>query len=264
MTPLIALLTEAVGRPINAILPGEGSPYAGRGLSLLARAAALATRVSRDPTKSPTLDLHHLVGAVFAPAEAVLPPAFEPFPPFQPDIRPRARQVLRRRFLVLVKQYGAEVERLSVWADVILGDRLSTAQIPTDIEPDEDLLGFTRYATAFASVIADRAVLAPLAIGLFGVWGSGKSAMIDMINRALEDIDDRAGFNQEEQFWRGIVRITFNAWHYAETNLWASLFVRILEELRKSSACGHTGDTPSRARSAASGVGKGKERSAGS
>ena len=55
--------------------------------------------------------------------------------------------------------------------------------------------------------------------------------MIDMIDAALQDIDARAAFDEEPRFCRGIVRVVFNAWHYAETNLWASLFVRILEAM---------------------------------
>jgi hypothetical protein len=230
--PFLDLLREAVGEFWRNDVPGEGGPLAGRGLSLLQRALALASLVLQPiDYVMGSIDLYHLIGAVFAPPEAALPPAFEPFPAFRFDLPPIARQTLRRRFLVLVAQHPRESERLSVWADVILGERLVTARIPTDLGPSEDLLGFSRYAKAFASVIADRAVSPPLAIGLFGIWGSGKSSMIDLISNALADIDIRAALDQELRFCRGIVRITFNAWHYAETNLWASIFVRILEEM---------------------------------
>jgi len=230
-TPFLDLLGEAVGPSWINDVPSEGGALAGRGLSLIERALALTRLVSRPDDVMRSSDLYHLIGAVFAPPEAALPPAFEPFPTFRPDLPPNARQTLRRRFLVLVAQHPRGSERLSVWADVILGERLVTARIPTDLGPSEDLLDFSRYAKAFASVIADRAVSPPLAIGLFGVWGSGKSSMIDMISSALADIDIRASLDEELRFCRGIVRITFNAWHYAETNLWASIFVRVLEEM---------------------------------
>src|SRR5262249_48385888 len=159
---------------------------------------------------------------------ANLPPAFEPFPVFRRDMREAERQSLRRRFLHQVQEelaVSGAAEHRAVWTDVILGERLVTARIPTDLRPSEDLLGFRKYGNAFASVIADDDVSPPLAIGLFGPWGSGKSAMINMIDAALGDIDTRAVFDEEPRFCRGIVRVVFNAWHYAETNLWASLFV---------------------------------------
>jgi KAP family P-loop domain len=82
-------------------------------------------------------------------------------------------------------------------------------------------------------VIADHNVSPPLAIGLFGIWGSGKSTMIRMIDRALADIEVRSNLDDRPRFCRGIVSVTFNAWHYAETNLWASLFVTILKEMSR-------------------------------
>ena len=233
-TPFLDLLEEAAGPVWMNDLPGEGGPIAGLGLSLLARASALAAKVSRQEPTSVITDLHHLIGAVLAPADAALPPAFEPFPAFRRDMPSSERQAIRRRFLHIIQQYPTasnRSERRTVWTDVILGERLVTARIPTDLRPIDDLLGFRRYANAFASVIADEHVSPPLAIGLFGPWGSGKSAMIDMIDAALQDIDARAAFDEEPRFCRGIVRVVFNAWHYAETNLWASLFVRILEAM---------------------------------
>ena len=243
--PLLDLLEEAAGPLDPDDLPGDGGQLAGWGHTLLARAGALATRVCRPGATTLPLDLHHLIGAAFAPEAADLPPAFAPFPAFRPGMPEAARQDLRRRFLDLVAREHAghgRPERRSAWADLILGERLVTARIATDLQPDRDLLGFRRYADAFASVIADRDVRLPLAIGLFGPWGSGKSSMIAMIDTALGDIDARAALDEEARFCRGILRVTFNAWHYAETNLWASLFVRVMEQmaqhLRESAPAG--------------------------
>jgi hypothetical protein len=117
-----------------------------------------------------------------------------------------------------------------VWADAILGETMSRTPIILDTG-NKDLLGFTRYARAFATVIADSQLQPPLSIGLFGPWGSGKSFLIDKIKEELKDIEARALADTDSRFCAGLVPVDFNAWHYAETNLWASLFVHILEEL---------------------------------
>jgi hypothetical protein len=229
--PLISMLQRAVGFSWRDDLPPDGGIMAGHGFSLLTRALVLADKVRRDDSR--TIDLHHLIGAVFAHPGAPLPPAFDPFPVFHRTLQANERQEIRHRFLNHIAQYVGRFARESrnTWTDIILGERLVTARIPTDLSPSEDLLGFGRFANAFASVIADHNVSPPLAIGLFGVWGSGKSAMIDMIDGALADIDFRSSLDDQPRFCRGIVSVRFNAWHYAETNLWASLFVRILEEM---------------------------------
>ena len=98
----------------------------------------------------------------------------------------------------------------------------------------DDKLDVTRFATAFASVLAADKVTPPLSIGIFGDWGSGKSffmrLMQDQTRRAVESdaIDDGGA----RLFCRRVVPIRFNAWHYADRNLWASLVQTIFVSLR--------------------------------
>lgn len=109
-----------------------------------------------------------------------------------------------------------------------------------------DCLGVLDEARAFARVICSRETEAPLAIGLFGDWGAGKSffmgLMQDEINArcdgfervapAVNDERGQSGLLELDQRWhRKIAQITFNAWHYAESNLWASLITHIFDEL---------------------------------
>jgi hypothetical protein len=178
----------------------------------------------------------------------------------------------------------------------------------TDQTNLDDKLGAEVEACAFARVAAARDVSPPLAFGIFGDWGSGKSffmrlmyrhverlqahnqAFIDQLlanlriaaegtehdvllknARALGGIIDAAGVSREQAvelllkalpetvkdrenarqtalaglrdgqagapeaasglFHRNIVQIRFNAWHYAETELWASLVENIFSEL---------------------------------
>ncbi|WP_246779449.1 P-loop NTPase fold protein [Rhizobium sp. BK313] len=194
--------------------------------TLLERARALAAATS--PGRQ--VELRHIIGAALAPDEAALPPSVHRLPPPRGSDTPSAWADARAQFLTLVQHHHQD-DRYPEWVRLVFGESIVTPLITDDRSPHTDLLGFLRYASAFASVIADREVRPPLAIGLFGLWGSGKSTMIDMIGDSLEAIAKRASVEESPRFCRGIVRITFNAWHYAETTLWASLFVRILEEL---------------------------------
>ena len=98
-----------------------------------------------------------------------------------------------------------------------------------EIDPDVD---------ALATLIAARAVQPPLSVGLFGDWGSGKTFFMRRLSGRVAELaaDARdSGQLQKEVSWhKRIVQIEFNAWHYAEGNLWASLVEHILDNLRLS------------------------------
>lgn len=110
---------------------------------------------------------------------------------------------------------------------------LSTRTVfQTGVRPDvaqgEDVLGVRKDARAFARLIADKAVSPPLSVGLFGAWGSGKSFFMGLVKEEVEALrghTSRAYCNQ-------IVSVDFNAWHYVESNLWASLVEQIFSSLR--------------------------------
>ena len=83
------------------------------------------------------------------------------------------------------------------------------------------------YVTMFATVIADRNTPMPLSIGLFGEWGSGKSYFMGLLRGQVATLAD----SPDDRYCREIVQIGFNAWHYADSNLWASLGDEIFEQL---------------------------------
>ncbi|EID52306.1 KAP family P-loop domain protein [Saccharomonospora xinjiangensis] len=89
-----------------------------------------------------------------------------------------------------------------------------------------DRLGVTPYVSMVATVIADRTTSLPVSVGVFGEWGSGKSYFMGLLR---EQIDTLAGSG--ESYCREIVQIGFNAWHYADSNLWASLGDEIFRQL---------------------------------
>ena len=100
----------------------------------------------------------------------------------------------------------------------------------------EDLLGITKDVHACASLIAARTVAPPLSIGLFGDWGSGKTFFMRQLRRRVDKIAREAresGWMQKDiAYYKRIVQIEFNAWHYVEGNLWASLVEHIFDNLR--------------------------------
>ncbi|HEV2879072.1 MAG TPA: P-loop NTPase fold protein, partial [Candidatus Eremiobacteraceae bacterium] len=96
----------------------------------------------------------------------------------------------------------------------------------------DDLLDIESEASAFARIVAARSIRPPLAIGIFGEWGSGKTYFMRRIQSQVEQL--RLSSQAAETtglFYSDIVQIRFNAWHYIETNLWASLVEYIFSAL---------------------------------
>ena len=107
-----------------------------------------------------------------------------------------------------------------------------------DYDPDaytsKDLLSIEDEVDALAYVIAARQTRPPLAIGLFGEWGSGKTFFMKHLQRRIERLCHGARGQQPGQrdCYGHIAQIEFNAWHYQEGDLWASLVDHILRNLR--------------------------------
>ncbi|PXX60455.1 O-acetyl-ADP-ribose deacetylase (regulator of RNase III) [Nocardia tenerifensis] len=98
---------------------------------------------------------------------------------------------------------------------------------PTEGLPlSSDQLGFAPYVSMLATVMADRTTPLPLSIGIFGEWGSGKSTFMAMLRDRVRSL---AG--SDPRYCDQIAHIGFNAWHYADTNLWASLGDEIFQQL---------------------------------
>jgi hypothetical protein len=95
--------------------------------------------------------------------------------------------------------------------------------------PVSDELGVKGSAHRLAELIALRETKMPLAIGLFGDWGSGKSHFMNLIDRRLKTLAETAA--GDDPWCKEIVSIYFNAWHYLDANLWASLVTEIFDGL---------------------------------
>jgi hypothetical protein len=134
-------------------------------------------------------------------------------------------------------------DNAAAWTDRLVGPRrhvVATVQpdtIPADARA-RDELDLRRYSDAIAALIAASAQAPPLSIAVFGPWGSGKSFFMRMIHEAVGEFATAAtrlvANAQATPFFQRIVQIEFNAWHYAESNLWASLVHAILVGLQQA------------------------------
>jgi KAP family P-loop domain/Common central domain of tyrosinase len=96
-----------------------------------------------------------------------------------------------------------------------------------------DQLGIESEVEALCWVIAARDTVPPLSIGLFGGWGSGKSTFMALMRARVDELAEQARSRPDgESPWcPNVLQITFNAWTYADDNLWASLVTDILHAL---------------------------------
>lgn len=98
-----------------------------------------------------------------------------------------------------------------------------------------DETGAEEEARAFADMVVAKAFDPPLAVGIFGEWGSGKSYFMRQIYEAVPDNRRRYAEARAKEgaitFCQDVIQIRFNAWHYAEANLWPSLVDHILTQL---------------------------------
>jgi hypothetical protein len=113
------------------------------------------------------------------------------------------------------------------------------AGFATDYWVGKDLLNIEDDVNALASLVSAWSVQPPLAIGLFGDWGSGKSHFMRQMQQRVEKLSRKARNSKDKKqneigYYKNIVQIEFNAWHYIEGNLWASLVDHIFANLRVS------------------------------
>ncbi|MBD2359499.1 hypothetical protein H6G41_33990 [Tolypothrix sp. FACHB-123] len=125
------------------------------------------------------------------------------------------------------------------------------AQSPkNDLPSGQDLLNIEQEVHALAEVLLMRSLEPPLAVGILGGWGSGKSYIMHLMQQKMTQI--RSQPVNEQKAWGNLAscdrdsveeqlspyvghvyQITFDAWTYARSNLWASLMETILFELNR-------------------------------
>jgi hypothetical protein len=129
---------------------------------------------------------------------------------------------------------GVPVDVINYMPDQTLrADRSTNAVVP------DDYVGISAEVDAFAYLLASCSLDPPLAVGLFGDWGSGKSYFLDGIRRRIDQLTASDAVSTRPQheapFWKSIVHVEFNAWHYVEGDLWSSLVDHIITQLNLAS-----------------------------
>ncbi len=94
---------------------------------------------------------------------------------------------------------------------------------------------------ALTNVLMLRELKPPLAVGILGGWGSGKSFALHLMKERINEIRSEA--LTEKQAWGEadqlfpyvghIYQIEFDAWTYAKADLWSSLMQTILYEFNR-------------------------------
>ncbi len=111
------------------------------------------------------------------------------------------------------------------------------AYFDNDQRPTRDSLNVRRQAEIFTRLITARDVKLPLSIGLFGNWGVGKSYFMDLIRDEIRALTERQPADDERSTYvRRVAQISFNAWHYIDSDLWACLAIRIFDGLAEQIA----------------------------
>ena len=113
-----------------------------------------------------------------------------------------------------------------------------------DRSQGDDQLGIKDEIEALAETLLLRDVEPPVAVGVMGGWGSGKSFVMYLVNQYVQSIrakkvktgwslDGSDTGSETPAFVGHIYQINFNAWTYAKSNLWASLMDTIFLNLNK-------------------------------
>ncbi|MFJ8915018.1 P-loop NTPase fold protein [Amycolatopsis sp. NPDC102389] len=114
-----------------------------------------------------------------------------------------------------------------------------------DTDDGVDRLGIGTDVRMLADLVVSRMITPPLSIGLFGSWGSGKSFFMRQMQLRVRELADSARTAETEagahgksvsSYCSSVRQISFNAWHYSEANLLASLATHIFDNLAASGA----------------------------
>jgi phospholipase C len=114
---------------------------------------------------------------------------------------------------------------------------------------ERDLLGIDREVNAFCLLAAAKDVKPPISIGLFGNWGAGKTVFMKRMERRIRvlspPVDPAKQTVTDGPYCNNIVQLWFNAWHYIDTDLWATLASQIFEGLANTLATNKREDVES-------------------
>lgn len=224
----------------DALRDADARDLAPEYLATTSARAALeeAMRIARLASGETTVDLRHLCAAYPILSRWHL----EDFQKFNIDRLEWARSLGAE----MARRFPKERHYWSSYAD--RASPVPLTSFSADVYTEEDLLGIDRSVDALALLVASTRTLTPLAIGVFGPWGSGKSFFMRHLQRRIvglrQDEQTRIkGWHEKRQkgtalaadaplYFGEIVQVEFNAWHYNEGNLVASLIEHLFRNLR--------------------------------
>jgi hypothetical protein len=221
--------TEAIARNRSPAVE-KGAPT---GLPLSPRAAdalAVARRLAERTVARERIDARHLLVALIAPPDApLLAAALRRIWQRDWGIDPQA---LRAPVLAAMEANPEASEDLGAWRAILGETVLAAAAFTPDAPQTDDALNRRRDARRLAELACLKDNAPPLAIGLFGDWGSGKSTFMAMMHQEVERIGRDWRIETTTPFVTNVAQIRFNAWSFSDANLWASLAVEIFGGLR--------------------------------
>src|SRR5215469_9078188 len=95
--------------------------------------------------------------------------------------------------------------------------RITVDELIADNPETEDRLGFSPMAQILVNVI--KATPPPFTIGVFGAWGSGKTTLMNLVRKGLEE--------------DGTKTVWFNAWKYdGKEVIWNALMQAIFYQMK--------------------------------
>lgn len=127
-------------------------------------------------------------------------------------------------FYILAEEYQYILDQAEV---PFVNDYLPFYLTEGDHKSTEDQLDFKSDIDSLGTVICLEAMKPPLAIGLFGNWGSGKSFFMEKLEEKIAQITKFG----EPGYVKNVVSVRFNSWHYSDANLWASMITQIFESM---------------------------------
>jgi putative methionine-R-sulfoxide reductase with GAF domain len=103
-----------------------------------------------------------------------------------------------------------------------------------DRSSEDDQLGFTDYAAAFAHLIMNPEVEPPLTIGIYGTWGTGKTFLLNEIKKHIAmQWKQRVNPTRKNKKLRPLI-VHFNAWTYNGSDmLWAGLVEQLFRAIER-------------------------------
>ena len=227
LRPLPVILDEALH---NYPLPDD-APVESHTVNRYAALLATATSIAEQTSRSPVIHQRHLLAVGFIGDE--LPdPLVTTLGVDRTELASRLRDAIIEHFADDDAGAWGRILGPSDLETVFATDQVPAGRRRPGHEPPPplvDRLGLNVYVTMLATMIARKTTAMPVSIGLFGEWGSGKSYFMGLLRDRVDEL--RRGAGPDSPYHQEIVQITFNAWSYADTNLWASLAADFFTQL---------------------------------